>query len=256
MIHHEVLGRHDAPTVLLSSGLGGLGAYWKPQLAALTGRYRVILYDQAGTGRSKATLADPYSISAMADDVAAILGNTPCHFIGHALGGLVGLDLALRHPHLLTSLVLVNAWAQLDSHTQRCFAVRTAILRDSGVEAYVRAQPIFLHPAAWLSQHAARLVEEEAHGITHFQGAETLLRRIGALRAFDVVDRLGTIRTRTLVMATRDDMLVPWTCSQVLQAGIPNAEVVVSETGGHASNVTDPASFNTQLLRFLDAMPA
>ena len=91
--------RPGAPTVLLSSGLGGTAGYWAPQLAALKARYRVVTYDQAGTGRNKRDLPADHSIAAMADEALAVLDATKtdtAHFVGHALGGLVGLELAPR----------------------------------------------------------------------------------------------------------------------------------------------------------------
>lgn len=253
-LRYEIAGPEGAPIVMLSAGLGGAGAYWQPQMAALTASYRVITYDQRGTGNNSGPVADGVTIADMADDVAAILndaGASPCCFIGHALGGLIGLDLALRHPARLRSLVLVNAWATLDPHTARCFDVRTEILRASGPTAYIKAQPIFLHPAAWLSQHAERLADEEARARDHFQGSDNLRRRIAAVRGFDASDGLAAITTRTLVIATGDDMLVPSTCSTALAVRLPHAKLMMFDYGGHASNVTDPDPFNTALLDFL-----
>ncbi len=254
VLQYEVTGQAGAPIVVLSAGLGGAGAYWQPQMAALTASYRVITYDQRGTGRNPGAVAEGVVIADMADDVAAIMGDAaagPCHFVGHALGGLIGLELALRHPALVRSLVLVNAWATLDPHTARCFDVRAEILRASGPAAYIKAQPIFLHPAAWLSQHAERLAEEEARAIHHFQGVDNLRRRIAAVRGFDFRDHLAAINTPTLVMANRDDMLVPYTRSVSLAAALPNAELALFETGGHAGNFSDPAPFDAALMPFL-----
>jgi aminoacrylate hydrolase len=258
-VRYDLLGPNAPETVLLSAGLGGLGSYWRPQIEALAARYRVIIYDHRGTGANAADLPEDYTIVAMADDVRDILddaGVARCHFVGHALGGLVGLALSLRAPTRLASLTLVNAWAKVDAHTRRCFAVRSALLDHAGVEAYVRAQPIFLYPAAWLSRHAERMECEEVQAVAHFQGAANLRSRIGALLAFDVASHLGQIGLPTLVMAARDDVLVPFTASQTLASGIPGARLKLAAEGGHAHSVTAPAAFNAALLTFLGSVGA
>ena len=252
----QIIGRtdKDAPTIVLSAGLGGAGAFWQPQFAALTDAFRVVLYDHRGTGWNPAALPEDYSIGDMADEVIAMLQSLQidrCSFMGHALGGLVGLELALRAPQMLDRLILVNAWAAPNPHSKRCFDVRRDLLRHVGVEAYVRAQPIFLYPPAWLVQNVDRVAEEEAHGIKHFQGAGNIERRIAALLRFDVSAQLGQIGHRTLVLATKDDTLVPWTCSQQLAAGLPNAELVVMPEGGHGVTVTDAEAFNRIVLNFM-----
>jgi len=214
-----------AETVLLSAGLGGAAGYWTPQLAALKARYRVIAYDQAGTGRAKRELPEDHSIQAMADEVLGILDETKtesCHFVGHALGGLVGLDIARRRP-----------------------------LKHAGPAAYVRAQPIFLYPAMWLAQNAERAKSEDAHGLAHFQGADTLRRRIAALLQFDATPDLAGLRLPVFIVGSRDDVLVPATKSEELAAAIPGAKLHLADWGGHGINVTVPDTFNKLLLDFL-----
>ncbi|MCJ2053443.1 pyrimidine utilization protein D [Methylobacterium sp. J-070] len=255
-MHYVIHGRSEetAPTILLSAGLGGLGAYWKPQLAALGEQYRVVIYDHRGTGMNWEELPTQYAIAHMADDVLEILdqaGVRRCHFVGHALGGLVGLDLALREPDRLSSLVLVNAWAKVDSHTRRCFDARIALLEHGGAEAYLRAQPIFLYPAPWLSRHAERVTREAAEGVGHFQGAHNLRARLGALLAFDASGLLGGIQVPTLVAAARDDVLVPCTCSEDLARAIPASRLALAAEGGHAHSVTVPDRFKADLIDFL-----
>jgi aminoacrylate hydrolase len=153
-MHFEIHGRSDpgAEAIVLSSGLGGAGGFWAPQMAALAPRFKVVLYDHRGTGKSGGALPEGYSIGHMADDVAEVLdrcGIERAHLMGHALGGLVGLELALRAPSRVAKLVLVNAWSAPNAHSRRCFDVRRDLLRNTGVEAYVRAQPIFLYPGPW-----------------------------------------------------------------------------------------------------------
>ena len=251
--------RPDAETVLLSAGLGGAAGYWTPQIAALTSRYRVITYDQGGTGRERATqLPIGYAISDMADEVQAILdatGTTACHFVGHALGGLVGIDLALRHPDRVRSLTVVNGWATADAHTRRCFEIRVALLEGAGPEAYVRAQPIFLYPPTWLAANAERMEAEDAHALSGFQGSNNLLRRIEALLRFDATPQLDALKLPVLLSAARDDVLVSCSQSEELATRLPHATLDVAAFGGHGLNVTEPAAFNGLLLRFLDRQP-
>ena len=256
-MHYEIHGpqANDAPTIILSSGLGGAGAYWQPQVAALAVHMRVITYDHRGTGRTGGTLENGTSIADMADDVLEIadrLNLQRFHFMGHALGGLVGLDLALRWPDLIASLVLVNAWSKVDPHTERCFDVRLTLLEKAGVQAFLKAQPLFLYPAVWMSENAERLAADEAHGAANFQGTGNLLKRISALRAFDVDEHLHEVSTPALVIAARDDLLVPCTRSVRLADGLPKATLALTDFGGHAVNITAPDFFNTKVVNFLE----
>jgi aminoacrylate hydrolase len=255
---------HDGPgaeaeTVLLSSGLGGAAGYWSPQLEALRRRYRVVAYDQAGTGRTGGALPAGHSIAAMADEGLSVLDaskTATAHFVGHALGGLVGLALAQRRPERLRSLTIVNGWAAIHSHTRRCFDVRLALLKHEGPPAYVRSQPIFLFPADWLAQNEARVAQEEAHGLAGFQGVANLHARIGALLAFDSRTGLANIKLPTFIVAARDDTLVPSVMSEELAMAIPGARLHVAPWGAHALNVTEPVAFNSLLLDFLSCLPA
>ncbi|WP_137129833.1 pyrimidine utilization protein D [Rhizobium sp. FY34] len=256
-MHYDIHGQTapDATTILLSSGLGGSGAYWTPQIPALSEQFRVITYDHRGCGRTGGDVPEDGGIAAMADDVFAIVDELKIermHFMGHALGGLIGLDMALRRPQLIEKLVLINAWSKADPHSGRCFDTRLSLLENSGVEAFVKAQPLFLYPAWWMSDNAERMAHDDAHGLAHFQGRENVTRRIAALRAFDVDDRLAEITTETLVIATRDDLLVPYTRSLRLAEGLANATLSVTDSGAHAVNIVYPESFNRTLLDFLN----
>ena len=251
---------HDAgpddmrDVVVLSAGLGGSAAFWAPQMAALTDRFRVLLYDHRGTARSDRTLHGDHCVDCMADDIVAVfdeIGLARAHVVGHAAGGLAGLALALNHPDRLGRLVVVNGWAGPDPHVARCFRTRISLLNDSGPEAYVHAQPLFLYPADWISENHDRLELEEPHHVAAFPTREVMLARIQAVLDFDIDARLPEITAPVLISASADDMLVPVSCSRRLAERLPNATLDIVPWGGHGFTVTAPDAFNASLVAFL-----
>jgi aminoacrylate hydrolase len=252
-LYFEWHGPDDGEPLILSAGLGGSGSYWSPNLAALAAKYRVLVYDHRGTGRSDRGLPEHVTVDDLADDIALLmdeLGVPTAHIIGHAAGAVAGLSLALRQPERLSSLVMINGWARPDPHFARCFDARLALLRASGPEAYLRAQPIFLYPAAWISEHSSELDAELPHQLAGFAGADVYEKRIAALREFDVYDRLNDLTVPTLAYASRDDMLVPFVCSAEMSLHGP-IELELVAYGGHAINVTELDRFDRDMLAFL-----
>ena len=247
-------GPADSPSVILSAGLGGSAAFWVPQMQALTERFRVILYDHRGTGRSDRSLRPDHSVAAMAQDIVTVLDATDtdrAHLVGHAAGGNAGLQLALDHPDRLDRLVVVNGWSRPDAHVARCFSARIRLLEAFGPAAYVEAQALFLYPPDWISENDAALRISDAHHVAGFPRPDVMLARIEALLAFDIDDRLSAIPLPVLVSASADDMLVPPRLSRRLAEALPNATLDVVPWGGHAFTATVPDVFNARLIAFL-----
>lgn len=246
-----------APVVVLIAGLGGSGSYWLPQLAALEQEYQVVCYDQRGTGNNPETLPEDYSLAQMADELRLALreeGITRFGIIGHALGALVGLQMAIDYPQAVSALVCVNGWLTLNAHTRRCFQIRERLLHAGGAQAWVEAQPLFLYPADWMAARAPRMEAEEALALSHFQGKTNLLRRLHALKSADFSRQATRVSCPVQVICSTDDLLVPSICSTELHDALPHSTHVVMRQGGHACNVTDPDTFNALLLNGLASL--
>lgn len=250
----RIAGPADAQTVLLSPGLGGSASFWAPQIADLTRDFNVLLYDHRGTGRSVRALTSPHTVEAMAEDMRIVLDAAEisrAHLVGHAAGGLAALQLGLQASDRVEKIVVINGWSQPDPHTARCFDARIALLKNAGPRAFVRAQPLFLYPATWISNNTQRLDEMEAHLVDELPPVDIILERIAALLRFDIDADLPKIAAPVLLSASADDMLVPVSCSEHLAARLPNATLDIMPWGGHAMSVTDPERFNTSLITFL-----
>ena len=192
----------------------------------------------------------------MGDDIAALRdarGIARATVIGHAIGGMAGLALALARPGRVERLVVVNGWAKLDAYTARCFDTRLALLRASGPRAYLHAQPIFLYPPQWISDHHEALAADEEALVAQLPSPDMIERRIPAARRFDVRDRLRTRAVPTLLVASDDDALVPPACSDRIKAMAGDqVQLARMAHGGHACTATRAEHFNLWLLDWLD----
>ncbi|TYC52463.1 alpha/beta fold hydrolase [Rhodobacterales bacterium] len=239
--------------LIMVAGLGGVGAYWAPQLDAFASRFRVILHDHRGTGQSSRSQID-YSVAQMAEDTLCLmdaLGIEQADFMGHSTGAAIAQVIAVRHPERLGRIILASGWTRADGFFRRCFEVRREILRVSGPEAYVRATPLFLHPSWWIRDNIETIERGESaiYGGNHDVGIMT--SRIDALLAFDMTAHLPGIEHDVLVMGVANDHLTPAYFSEELAAAIPNARLSIMADGAHVASQLLPDEFNAIAMDFL-----
>ncbi len=99
------------PPLVLVHGLGGSATNWCELAPLLAPRYRILIPDLPGHGRSD-PLPAVSGLDSFADRVVAVMeeeGGVPAPVVGHSLGGLVALRLALRHPQAVSALVLAGS---------------------------------------------------------------------------------------------------------------------------------------------------
>jgi pimeloyl-ACP methyl ester carboxylesterase len=104
------LGPAAAPALLLVHGWGGDGREWSPHAEALADRFRVVVPDLRGHGRSEVP-DEGNTPPEMADDLAALietLATGPVVAVGHSMGGQVVNLLAVRHPDRVRSVVALD----------------------------------------------------------------------------------------------------------------------------------------------------
>lgn len=249
--YYELHG--SGPPLLLVAGMGGACTYWSEQVEAFARAYRVVLYDQRGTGRSDHTLVE--SIEQLAADALALLdalGIERVHFLGHSTGGAVGQVLAIEQPERLHRLVVHASVARSDPYRERVWGLRLAVLERLGAGAYAATTSIFLYPPWWIAAHHERLAQEERRAAGMLSDPKIMGSRIAAILEFDRSAELSQVRVPTLVLCARDDILTPPHFSEEIARLIPGAKLVLMERGGHACARSMPEEFNRLVLDFLD----
>ena len=250
-LYYEVQG--EGPPLVLAAGLSGSATFWNPSVPELAKRFKVILHDHRGTGRSSLDRIE-YSVPQMAGDVLALLdhlGIEKAHYVGHSTGGAMGQVLALDHPERIDRLCLSATWAGTDGYFQQLFRVRTETLSKLGPGAYLRANVLFLQPSFYLRDNPDAGKISDADAAKQIPVPEIVLSRIAAIMAHDRRKDLPALKHKTLVVGARDDAVTPAYLSEELGRLIPDAETVIFPNGGHFFPALHHARFREILTGFL-----
>ena len=242
----------EGPPLMMVAGLGGVGTYWLPNLPAFTVKYRVILHDQRGTGRS--TRIPVESVAQMARDSVALLdhlGLDNVDWVGHSTGGAIGTCVALDHSGRINRLVINSSTTYGDVYRRKLFYIRRLLHARIGAEAYAAHTSLLLYPPWWINKHADILAAEEMRAGANLGAPAVQESRLDAILNYDRRADLPRLDVPTLVLCARDDILTPSYFSEELARLIPGARLELMETGGHACSRTMAERFNQCVLNFL-----
>ena len=258
--------------LLLIMGFAADSTGWIFQTPEFSKRYRTIVFDNRGVGRSSKP-AGPYSIHQMADDAVGLLDALDvrrAHVVGLSMGGMIAQELTLRHPARVRGLVLAATYPEPDEDVERH---RTFMLGQLGgsidVEGEVKIDlttvnplmlfqhllPIVFNPD-FLSQKLPELLPIFAGALQYGFSMEAILGQMEAVMTHRSTDRLHQIAAPTMVITGDADRLIPPANSDVLARSIPGARLVTVPGGSHGFNIETPDVFNREILRFLETVQA
>jgi pimeloyl-ACP methyl ester carboxylesterase len=255
-LHVEVTG--SGPSVLLAHGFGGSARNFRPQVKALRGRYRAIVYDARGHARSPAPeSAADYTPERFVSDLGRALDQAGAERAvvgGLSMGASVALRFALAHPERVQGLVLASfpapasSGAGIASHA----AAFARALDEDGLEA---AGARFV----WGERPSRDAVLVRQGFLEHRPGALAhVLRELLAKQpsAETLAPQLAGVLQPTLIIAGEADTPSVAT-SRALAAALPKARLEIIPGAGHVVNLQRADAFNAALLGFLaEVFPA
>lgn len=255
-MYYEVHGKGHP--FLLISGLGNDLNCWAHQIPELAQKYCVIAFDNRGSGRTDAPDL-PYSIRMMAEDTVGLmnaLGIEKAHVLGVSMGGYIAEELAMTYPSRVASLVLATT-------SVGPYLLKISILQEWAHQALRDMRPMtffqimlpfMFNDSSFESPGVLEMAVSTiaAHSSTP---PHILARQMTACVEHDARDRIGQIAAPTLVIAGKEDPFVPFSLSEELAAGIPNARLRVLDGGGHGFTASIADRFNRAVLEFLAQLP-
>jgi 3-oxoadipate enol-lactonase len=250
-VYWEESGRGEP--ILLIMGLGYAHQMWFRTRPVLESKYRVILFDNRGVGKSDVP-AGPYPIAQMAADAAAIMdaaGIQKARVFGISMGGMIAQEFAIRYPDRVERLVLgctacggQNAVPAAQKVLQVLMA-RATMTPEEGAEAMVP----FIYDA---STPRERIEEDLAVRLSVYPTAQGYIGQIQGIMAWSCFDRLGAIHAPTLVIHGETDQLVPPENAKIIADRIPGAELVMLPHASHIFTTDQPELSHGAILRFLE----
>ncbi|MEU5310836.1 4-carboxymuconolactone decarboxylase [Streptomyces sp. NPDC021562] len=239
-------GPEDAPVLILGPSLGTTWHMWDRQIPELTQQWRVFRYDLPGHGGAPA-----HPAGSVAELTARLLltldsfGIQRFGYAGCALGGAVGMELALRHPERIASLALVAASPRFGTADE--FRQRGVIVRTNGLDPIARTSPDRWFTGGFAAAQPA--ITEWAVQMVRTTDPGCYIAACEALAGFDVRAELGRIGVPTLVLVGSDDQVTGPAEARTLVAGIPDARLAVVPGASHLVPVEQPAAVTDLLVR-------
>jgi pimeloyl-ACP methyl ester carboxylesterase len=261
-IHYEVHGQGEP--LLLINGFASSSASWRPELlAGLARSFRVIAFDNRGTGQSDHP-DTPWTLAQMADDAAALLDALAvrrAHVFGLSMGGMIAQELTLRHPHRVLGLVLgcTNCGAPLS--VPAAPEVVQLLMVPEGMdprEAARRAWPASYTPE-FIAAHRDILEQTLDRVLAHPTPPKTRRFQMEAIRAWSSHERLHQLTAPTLIITGDRDVLIPPENARILHERIAGSRLHVIPGAAHnfaGSHPEETVRLVTEFLREVSATVA
>ena len=230
-MNYEVSGNGE-PMVLIT-GLGGNISFWHGMVPLLSGRFRVVTFDNRCSGLTECP-DEPLDIWTLADDVVSLMDHlsiNQAHILGWSMGGNIAQIIALKYPERIGSLTLVSTYMRRPSRSSYVMNTMVDSVRSGGdLECLFKIMQSYN-----MTEDAFRKREEKGAG-TPGRVSSTLEQFASQLAAVDRFDsrRIAKdIKVPTRVIHGRADIMVPYQLGEELASEIEGSDFVLIDGGGH-----------------------
>ncbi len=254
-LYYEVHG--EGEPLLLIMGLAHNLLSWKKSLPALAEQFKVIIFDNRGTGRSDKP-ETPYTIELMAEEAKAVLdaaGAEQAHVYGISMGGMIAQRLAINYPERIKSLILGCTSPGGINQVQPDAEVIMTLLSGASIpttplEAAWASVPI-LYSTYFIENHRDSIAEHIETMIEIPTPAHGFMQQLQACLAHDTYEELTKISIPVLVIHGDEDRLIPVENGKMLADRIKDSELYIVSGAGHLYLTEAQKAVDEKVIDFL-----
>jgi len=252
-VNYSIHG-HVGPWVTLAHPHSSNHSAWAALATDLAANHRVLCFDARGHGETTAT-APPYTMAQLADDAFALLNALEIeqtHWVGQAMGAMVGQALAIQNPQAVLSLVLADSTLGNPAGMQPVWAERNAAVRSQGLGSVLEStlQRWFMPQTL---QHQPELIAQITQMILQ-TSVDGYVGGSSAMASMDLSATIDQIGCPTLVMVGDHDPATPLAMSQAIHEKIAGSTLIVLPDCSHMSYLEQTELFNRQVVTFLSRL--
>lgn len=265
---YESYGVGDPVVFIMGLGMDHNG--WFLQVPHFVGKFKVIVFDNRGIGRTSVPVG-PYTTKQMAEDTVNLLSALDieqAHIVGISMGGMIAQELAINYPEKVNKLVLSCTYAKPDEKEKELSTENLKQLLGLDVldfhnlqidKSKINLTDLYLNimlpltlSVKFLKENKSMIKEMFYKFLETNSTLEGFLYQFYATQHHDTLDRLNQIKAPTLVITGDADMLIDKSHSILLQQKINNSKLHIIKDGPHGINIENASEFNKVVGNFLN----
>ncbi len=228
------------------------------QVNRLSNRYRCIRFDFKGHGNSEAP-EDGYDLDTLTSEVGQLIRDLnlqPVHFVGFSMGGMVALRLAITHPELLKSLILIDTSSEPEPKTKMLQnQAMLWVAKHLGLKPLAGKVMNMFFGQTFLKDPERRSIRKTWKNHFLANDRKGIVRAVkGVLYRSNITPRIQQIHHPTTVMVGAEDQLTDLEKAEIIHSQIKNSELHIIPRAGHMSPVEEPDMVNELMANHLNSL--
>ena len=253
-LFYEVRGE-EGPPLLLLNGLSQSTTNWISQSRELSKKYKVILFDARGQG--KTPLGEvAVSPEVMAKDIDRLLdhlGEERVSVCGFSYGARMALFYAARRPARVEKVILTSMGLTASPMRRLILRSWSEVLKNGGLESMAWCALPYILGEAFIAQYE-RMIPAMIKASIQRNTVAWLMGLMSVMREFPAtIEDARAVVCPALVLVARQDLLVDVRSGEALSKELPDGQFMTIENSGHTSPIERPVEWRDAVTAFLSS---